>query len=117
MVCFPKSSHKHILITFSVLQHYVYLGYLFLLLYLIFLLDSMNTDTKDFGKERSFVRESLMNLVNFTKLPNFSYLPNLLQFNYYYQYFNIFAKLYFAKLIFAFSLNFCKLSHRPLIFR
>ena len=28
------------------------------------------------------------------------YLPNILQFNYYYQYFNDFAKLYFANLIF-----------------
>ena len=33
------------------------------------------------------------------------YSPKILRFNYYYQYFNIFAKLHFAKLMF---LHFCQ---------
>ena len=37
------------------------------------------------------------------------YLPNILQFNYYYQYFNVFTKLYFTKLIF-YNFSLAKLS-------
>ena len=45
--------------------------------------------------------KSLENLANFAKF----YSPNILQFNYYYQYFNIFTKPYFAKFIFMFLPN------------